>query len=54
MYRVKKANFCNRYKVQVHLFWCFWVGVSGGNYQSKDIAETVAMQLSNTKLTDKE
>ena len=38
MYRVKKDNGWNRYKVQKRFLWLFWRDVKFMNFYSKDVA----------------
>ena len=45
MYRVKKANGWNRYKVQVRVLLFFWSDVKCMNFHSKDAAKVCAFIL---------
>ena len=38
MYRVKKANGWNRYKIQRQFLWLFWFDAKCKNFYSKDVA----------------
>ena len=45
MYRVKKANGWNRYKVQKQFLWLFWRDVKCMSFYSKDAAIACCAKL---------
>ena len=45
MYRVKKANGWNKYKVQYRFLYLFWRDVKYANYCSKGLADVACEML---------